>query len=77
MRVTVSFFWGGGGVVGNNENGLKKNSYERSDLSRLTHKRGSDCKTLTSSPRTSFKLTWSHQRINSQTPSKKYKAPKT
>ena len=61
MRVTV-FLLGGGGEGGNNENGLKKNSYERSDLSRLTHKRGSNCKTLNSGPRTSFKLTWSHQR---------------
>ena len=56
MRVTV-FLLGGGGEGANNENGLKKNSYERSDLSRLTHKRGSNCKTLTSDPRTSFKLT--------------------
>ena len=63
------FFWGGGwGVVGNNENGLKTKSYERSDLSRLTHKRGSSCKTLTSSPRTSFKLTWSHQWIITHRP---------
>ena len=44
------FLLGGGGGGGNNENGLNKNSYERSDLSRLTHKRGSNCKTLTSSP---------------------------